>query len=114
MKVDYVKLGKRVRYFREKAGLSQIQLAELVDISRPYISQVENGVFNVSLEIIISIASELKVPIGKLLEDSLDGERETTKSEIDKILLGCSAEEERILTKNMKDLRETIRPYGIK
>lgn len=114
MKVDYVKLGKKVRYYREKAGLSQIQLAELIDISRPYISQVENGVFNVSLEIIISIASVLKTPIGKLLEDSLDEGSETTKSEVDEILLGCSPEEERILTKNMKDLRETIRPYGIK
>ena len=114
MKVDYVKLGKKVRYYREKAGLSQIQLAELIDISRPYISQVENGVFNVSLEIIVSIASVLKVPIGKLLKDSLDEESETMKTEVDEILLGCSPEEERILTKNMKDLRETIRPYGIK
>lgn len=54
--VDYLKLGRRVKHFREKAGLSQIQLAEKAMVSRPYVSQIENGVFNTSLETIITVA----------------------------------------------------------
>ena len=114
MEVDYVKLGRRVRHYREKAGLSQIQLAEKANVSRPYVSQIENGVFNTSLETIISVANALQISIEDLLVDSLEVTKEERRSEVNNILLGCSPEEERILTKNMKDLRETIRPYNIK
>lgn len=36
--------GKLVRYWREKRGLTQEQLAKEVGVSRPTITQVENGV----------------------------------------------------------------------
>ena len=114
MEVDYVKLGRRVRHYREKAGLSQIQLAEKANVSRPYVSQIENGVFNTSLETIISVANALQISIEDLLVDSLEITKEARRSDVNNILVGCSPEEERILTKNMKDLRETIRPYNIK
>jgi transcriptional regulator with XRE-family HTH domain len=34
-------LGKNLRFFRQKKGLSQAQLAELCDISRNYIAEIE-------------------------------------------------------------------------
>ena len=55
-----------------------------------------------------------KMSIEDLLIDSLKVTKETKDSEVNTILMGCSPEEERILTKNMKDLRETIRPYNIR
>ncbi len=52
------------------------------------------------------IANELEVSVEELLKDNLATADKKTL-EIERILLGCSPEEERILTKNMKDLRET-------
>ena len=36
-------LGQAVRHFREKAGLTQAQLAELTGVSRTYLVELEGG-----------------------------------------------------------------------
>ncbi len=113
MEIDYQSLGKRIRHFREKKGLSQYDLSDRTGISRSYLSRIENGQYNLSLEYLVMIANELAVSIEELLKDSLST-ADKKSSEVELILLNCSPEEERILTKNMKDLRETIRPYNIK
>lgn len=40
-------IGKRLRWAREQAGLSQGQIAKMLDYHRPTISQIENGDRNV-------------------------------------------------------------------
>ena len=113
MEIDYLSLGKRIKNCREKNGLSQYDLSEMTGISRSYLSRIESGHYNLSLDYLVMISNALKAPIGELLKESLDG-TDKQISEIEMILLNCSPEEERILKKNMKDLRETIRPYNIK
>ena len=113
MRIDYQSLGKRIRYFREKNGLSQYDFSDKTGISRSYISRIESGESSLSLDYLVLIAKGLNVSIEELLKESLEG-TDWKHSEIELILMGCSPEEERILTKNMKDLRETIRPYNIK
>ena len=113
MEIDYQSLGKRIKHFREKNGLSQYDLSEKTGISRSYLSQIESGLYNLSLEYLVLISNELNIPLEELLKESLESTAKKS-SEIELILMSCSPEEERILTKNMKDLRETIRPYGIK
>mgnify|MGYP001615018626 FL=1 len=53
--------GKNVRYYRESKNLSQEHLAELCGLHRTYISHVECGKRNVSLENITKIAAALKI-----------------------------------------------------
>ncbi|MBQ7644087.1 MAG: helix-turn-helix transcriptional regulator [Spirochaetales bacterium] len=113
MEIDYQSMGKRIKHFREKNGLSQYDLAERTGISRSYLSRIESGQYSLSLDYLVLIANELEVSIDDLLKDSL-ATADKKNSEVETILLSCSPEEERILTKNMKDLRETIRPYNIK
>lgn len=43
MEIDYTAIGKRVKKFRKSRRLSQEQLAELLDISVPHMSNIENG-----------------------------------------------------------------------
>ncbi len=114
MEVDYLSLGKRIKYFREKKGLTQIELAEKSGLSRSFIGRMESGSYNASLESVVAVANAIKVNIGELLVDSLEETGSIKDSDVNFILLDCTPEEEKILTKNMKDLRETIRPYGIK
>lgn len=66
----YIQIGLNVAYFRKMRGYSQEELAELVDISRSYISAIEapNIVQNVSLEVLFRLAKALEIEPYRLLE----------------------------------------------
>ena len=55
-------LKNRLKEYRNKAGLSQTQLAEIVGVSRNTISSIETGQFNptAKLALIICIALDKK------------------------------------------------------
>ena len=61
--------GLRVREKRIALNLSQEKLANMADIDRTYLPDIENGRRNVSLAIAEKIAKALNVSLTKLLED---------------------------------------------
>lgn len=63
-----LKFGKRVRLARSKLGWSQEELAHRANSNRTYISDVERGTRNASLEVIERIAKALDVTMGSLLD----------------------------------------------
>jgi transcriptional regulator with XRE-family HTH domain len=65
---EYKKLGLNIAYYRKERGLSQMQLADYVNISRTHISRIENNDCAVSLDVIFGIAKALKIPVMKLFE----------------------------------------------
>ena len=65
---EYKKLGLNIAYYRKEQGLSQMKLAEMVNISRTHQSRIENNDCAVSLDVIFSIANALHVPVFKLFE----------------------------------------------
>lgn len=54
-------LGKNIKKFREIKGYSQEILAEKVNLSREYITRIENGQKFVSLKKLFLIADALEV-----------------------------------------------------
>ena len=62
------KFGKRVRKARRGHGLSQEALAHEADSNRTYISDVERGTRNPSIEVVARIAKALNVTMGSLLD----------------------------------------------
>lgn len=62
-------LGNRITDLREKKGLSQLRLAYLADISKTYLSDLENGRRNPTIIILNSIAKALGVSLKDLFED---------------------------------------------
>ena len=59
-------LKTKVREYREKAGLKQSELAELVRARRETIVHLENGRYNPSLKLAIDISRVVKVPIEEI------------------------------------------------
>lgn len=53
--------GRNVKYYRFQNRMTQEQLAELTDLSPRYISNIENGTGNVSLDTIESLVEALNV-----------------------------------------------------
>lgn len=60
------RFGLKVRKYRIKKKLSQEQLAELANLHRTYIGQIEIGKRNIALKNIDKLAKALKVTIKDL------------------------------------------------
>jgi len=60
--------GQAVKSIRMEKGISQEKLAELVDLHRTYISDIERGGRNVSLVNIYRIAEGLDVKVFELFQ----------------------------------------------
>lgn len=66
----YIRLGLNIAYYRKLRGLTQIQLAEAVDVSRTHISNIEapNMLVSVSLDKLFDIADALDVSVYRLFD----------------------------------------------
>lgn len=58
--------GTRLKFFRIKRGLTQLQLGEMVDISEHRISQIENGKCNLTLKTVNRLLNALELTSAKL------------------------------------------------
>lgn len=77
MYINYLKIGKRIKKERIKQQLSQMKLADLADLSVPFICYIETGKRKISLESLMRIADALNVSADVLLYDSLPPHCET-------------------------------------
>lgn len=62
-------LGLNISYYRKLKGLTQMQLAEAIDISRTHMSNIEapNMPTSISLDTLLNIADTLDIPAASLL-----------------------------------------------
>ena len=58
---QYKNLGLNISFYRRKNGLTQMQLAELLDIDRSHMSAIELATVGVSLDVIFKMCDELSV-----------------------------------------------------
>ena len=61
--------GKSIKKFRIRLGLSQEQLAELADLHRTYVGDVERGERNISLLNMWKIAKALRIKLSDLVRE---------------------------------------------
>ena len=69
--VDYVKMGKRMKYKRQTKDLNQEDIARMVQISPSYYGNIERGGRIPSVDTLVAIANALEVGTDFLLADSL-------------------------------------------
>lgn len=68
-KQKYKMLGLNIAYYRKLKGLTQLQLAESINISRTHMSNIEapNMPTSISLDTLMDIADALEIPVESLL-----------------------------------------------
>ena len=71
MKPSPTTLGQRIKSHREKMGLTQRQLAKVVDVSYPTLCRYENDVHQPSIAMIKKLAKALKTTGDNLLSMDL-------------------------------------------
>lgn len=64
----YEKFGLNVVYYRKRKKLTQLQLAELVDIDRSHVSAVELGNVGVSFDVIFKLCEVLDITLKELFD----------------------------------------------
>ena len=66
------RIGQKIQAVRKQQNITAEQLAEMIDISQPHMSRLENGGTVPSLEKILEISKALDIPAACLLGDELD------------------------------------------
>ncbi len=61
LKEFYVKLGKKIKYLREQAGMTQEQLAEAAGISLDFLGKIEVCINRPGLKTIFKLAVALNI-----------------------------------------------------
>lgn len=93
--MDTQKVGKRIQEARKARGLTQAELAQMVDLSTKYVSNVECGFKTPKLNTFVAIANALQCDANLLLSDVLDVATGQESGLISKRLLALPVEEQR-------------------
>ena len=84
-------LGKRIKHLREMRHYTQEALSEIVDINPVYLSNIERGKANPSLNLLIKVSHALDVDMWEMF----DYKHETTARDLKGML--------KVLTNSVKD-----------
>lgn len=63
-----VRLGRKISSIREDRGLSQTQLADMAQIGRAHLSQIENGAVATRVDTLYAIAGALEMPLAEIFK----------------------------------------------
>ena len=101
-------IGKRIQKTRKEKGISQAALAEQINISTPYLSDIENGKVSYSVTILMDITEALQVSADWLLRSNTPTTNTIQLQETNAILSDCTPEEAESL---LHLLTETKKAY---
>jgi transcriptional regulator with XRE-family HTH domain len=90
--VDYYAIGQRIKKIRKQKRFTQERVAESLEVSTVYISQVENGKTKLSLEMLVRLASLLDTDPGYFLTGISYHSRDYLKADIAHLLQECPPE----------------------
>lgn len=99
-------IGMRIKELRRSKGLSQEQLAEKADINSKYLSRIERGTENPTLDMFIKLANALEVEMWEMFDFGHVVSNKELKGAIQNI---AKTADERTLRLALKILRAVAR-----
>ena len=79
-------IGSRISFFRMRANMTQMELAEKLGCTPQHVSAIERGVKTPKLDTFVAIANVLQVSPELLLQDVLDDWPNNWEAELDRVL----------------------------
>ena len=70
MGINYKIVGKNIKYYRKQKNLTQEQMAESLELSVGFISQLERGIAKMSLDTLIDLCDILDCSAGDILDSA--------------------------------------------
>ena len=109
MSINRYALGERIYEARKRRKLTQSDLAEMVGISNTYLSHIENGSKNMSMDTFIDIANALGVTADELLIDNISSKDLHYSDGLFESLIGCSNYEKKVILEVVDALKDAPR-----
>lgn len=109
MKFDARVLALRIKKLRNKRNMTQEHLAEIVDLSAVYISNVERALRVPSLESMIEICNALGCTMDDLLDGFLTAKTAMQPETVEHIIADCSVKERKFLIQVCTSLKEYLK-----
>ena len=107
MSIDYKLIGSRIKTKRKMTLLTQEKMAELLNVSVGYVSQVERGYAKPNLEMLASISKILDCDISELVSNIIVEKNIFLNNELNLILYSMNSRQKQI----MLDIAEIIKNY---
>ncbi len=82
MNIDYKLIGERIKRARKSCGMTQETMAERLNVSIGYVSQVERGITKISLDLLGAISSILDRDIAEFVSESAVNSNEYMETEL--------------------------------
>ena len=108
MKNDLSKVGNRIKKARKSKGISQVELAEKLDISVPHLSNIENGKINVGLDIFMDITDVLGISADWLLNINSDSSSPIPDQAM-QLFADCTDSEFQTLLNVAREIKNSLR-----
>ena len=89
MALNYTLMGKKLKAERIRNGYTQEDLAEIIDVSVPYLSKIETGKTNISLKRLDELCGIFNVSFASILDDTSYNSNFYLKDELINKLKGC-------------------------
>ena len=102
MLIDYIVIGQRIKGIRKQKKYTQEKLAENLDVSTVYISQIENGKTKLSLEMLINISYLLETEPGFFITGTAINTNEPIPHEIAVVLQNSPPKKIKLITEILK------------
>lgn len=106
-------IGKRIQKTRKEKGISQVTLAERINISTPYLSDIENGKVSYSITILMDITEALQVSADWLLRSDTPATNSIQIQEANNILSDCTPKEAELLLHLLSETKKALRKNTI-
>ena len=110
MDINYEQIGSKIRNYRELKGLSQEELADILDVSWRFVNYLEHGERKVNVGVLVALANALSITPNDLLADYLTTSEET---QISDIFSSCNSTEKAILMDMLKHMKSLLSKHGI-
>lgn len=69
MKETVTEIGKIIAHYRNEKGISQEALADLAQIHRTYVSQIERGLKCPTIYVLLQISKALEIKLSEMIAD---------------------------------------------
>lgn len=109
MSINFNIIGRRVRECRLHNHMSQAELAEHIDMSVAYISQIETAKKQASLESLVRISNVLGVTVDNLLNGNQKNDEYEYRIDLERLIEGCTSYEIRIIYEISYAIKKSLR-----
>lgn len=106
MNIDYALIGKRIKFERNKCGLTQEMMAEKLEVTVGYVSQVERGITKISLDLLAKVSTILNCDISSLISGSSVNSSEYMVNEIVSEIYKLKGRDRKIVLSIIKMMNE--------